>query len=212
MKKQVLAGALAASIAAVAIAGASLAYFTDTETKDNNFSIGKVNITLTEDSWGVEDDLENVYPGEPLAKDPNVVNETENPVFVRIKVEGLSEDVFSRYQWADGYNTAKWQYNGADGCYYYYDAENKTGILDGKAETGVLFDQIVLSKNVGNDMANKAMSVKVTAEAIQAQGARATFGEPGKEGDTVYNMDVAAIAAWFNGKNIEAAVDVAVDA
>lgn len=77
MKKQVLAGALAASIAAVSIAGASLAYFTDAEEKDNVFTVGNVSIVLTEPQWDVKGALEarDMYPCEAVAKDPTVTND-----------------------------------------------------------------------------------------------------------------------------------------
>lgn len=199
MKKQVLAGALAASIAAVSIAGASLAYFTDFEVKDNAFTTGKVDITLTEPAWDLEEH-EGVYPGEALAKDPQVTNETTNPVFVRIKVEGLGDNVVgTRYQWKDGVNDAQWVYN-QDGYYYYYNATEQTGVLFEDETTQPLFDQIVLSSEIGNEWADKDINVKVTAEAVQAQGARAKFGtESGNtaEGDTVLNMGVDAISMWF---------------
>ena len=47
-KKKIVSIALAAALAATAIVGSSLAYFTDTEKKTNTFTVGNVNITLTE--------------------------------------------------------------------------------------------------------------------------------------------------------------------
>ena len=50
MKKKVTAIALAVCILAVAVIGATMAYFTDTDSKTNTFTFGKVDIDLTEDS------------------------------------------------------------------------------------------------------------------------------------------------------------------
>lgn len=47
-KKKILAVALAASMAVLAVGGSSLAYFTDTDHADNTFTVGNVDIKLTE--------------------------------------------------------------------------------------------------------------------------------------------------------------------
>lgn len=86
MKKQVLAGALAASIAAVAIAGASLAYFTDTDNADNTFTVGNVAINLDENF----DQGSKLLPG---SKDKNnvqkevwVENTGSEEAYVRVHI------------------------------------------------------------------------------------------------------------------------------
>ena len=183
-KKKLLSLGLAASLAAVAIAGSSLAYFTDSDTKDNVYSIGNVDIQLVEPAWGTEE-ADNLYPGEPVKKDPTVVNAGKNPAFVRIKVEGAENFTF-RTDWKDGIS-ADWTYNDADGWYYYHKEGN--GVLQPDEATDALFDQIVLNTNVenGNGEANK---ITVKAEAVQAQGAKTKFVD-------VEQMTVEEIAAWF---------------
>ncbi len=81
----------------VFVVGGAVAYFTDTETKTNIFTIGGVDITLTEDGWDaltdandndIPDDAEDMMPGESVTKDPTVNNiSTKNPAFVFVKVE-----------------------------------------------------------------------------------------------------------------------------
>ena len=61
MKKKVTAIALAVCILAVAVIGATMAYFTDTDSKTNTFTFGKVDIDLTEES--IEDKEEGVKAG-----------------------------------------------------------------------------------------------------------------------------------------------------
>ena len=76
MKKKILSICLVAVIAAMAIAGASLAYFTAEDTATNVFTVGNVAIDLTEPEWDKKGavDAPEVYPGEALAKDPTVKN------------------------------------------------------------------------------------------------------------------------------------------
>lgn len=96
MKKKIFAIALAASIAVLAIAGTSMAYFTDTEEYTNVFTTGNVEIQLSEAA--VKDDgvgnlvLDNtanrtiindtpatkdygkIFPSQTIYKDPTIKN------------------------------------------------------------------------------------------------------------------------------------------
>ena len=77
-KKKILTLALAALIAVTAITSASVAYFTDTGTARNVFTMGNVNITLDEapvDEFGAV-----------LDKDPTVHNTGSNSAYVRATV------------------------------------------------------------------------------------------------------------------------------
>lgn len=69
MKKKIIALALVASLAIIAIAGASLAYFTDTDDATNAFTSGIVDITLNEVF-----DAENaqLIPGVDIQKDVTI--------------------------------------------------------------------------------------------------------------------------------------------
>lgn len=75
-KKKIFSIALAASLAAVAVVGSSLAYFTDKDEKANTLTIGNVDITLTEPGWDAtgKEEAKEMYPGEAVAKDPTVTN------------------------------------------------------------------------------------------------------------------------------------------
>lgn len=71
-----------------------------------------------------------------------------------------------------------------DGYFYY----NK--VLEVGAKTDALFDQIVIPTDLTNGDATTKFNVVVTAEAVQAQGARASWA-------AVQTMTVEDIAAWF---------------
>ena len=84
MKKKLTAIFLCVALVAIAIVGASLAYFTDTKTATNTFTMGDVKIKLDEtnvnDPEGdrVASNEYNVYPGAVVTKDPIVHNVGQN--------------------------------------------------------------------------------------------------------------------------------------
>ena len=84
----------------VFMVGGAIAYFTDTDSATNTFTIGNVNIDLVESTWenipaandannnGIPDAAEEMMPGETVDKDPVVKNlSTKNPAYVFVKVE-----------------------------------------------------------------------------------------------------------------------------
>lgn len=190
MKKKMVTICLVVALVLTAVAGGTLAYFTDTADAINTFTVGNVDITLTEPNWeGTgSNDAPEVYPGEPLAKDPTVTNAGANPCFVRIKVEGL--DCLGNagmITYRTDYVTDKLGDNwvkGTDGYFYY------SKVLEADATTDALFDQIVIPTGLTNGDAETEFDVDVTAEAVQAQGAKASWS-------AVQAMTVAEIAAWF---------------
>lgn len=189
MKKKIMAVCLTVCLAAVAVIGGTLAYFTDKDEAENVFTVGNVNIDLTEPNWDAEGskDADTVYPGEPLKKDPTVtVDEKSNPCFVRISVEGLKQfgekgDIIYRTDYVDNKLGENWVLH-TDGYYYY------TKIMEAGQTTDALFDQIVMPTTLtGNE---EAQPINVVAQAVQAQGAKASWAD-------VQNMTVEEIAAWF---------------
>lgn len=187
-KKKIVSLCLAAVLVVMAIAGATVAYFTDTDAKDNTFTVGNVDITLTEPNWegSGKEDAPEVYPGEPLAKDPTVTNVGKNPCFVRISVANLMQfgdkgDITYRTNYVAGKLGENWVLH-TDGYFYY------TKVLEVGATTDALFDQIVMPTGLtGNE---DTQPITVTAQAVQAQGAKPSF-------TAVQAMNVEEIAAWF---------------
>ena len=194
MKKKILSICLVAVIAAMAIAGASLAYFTAEDTATNVFTVGNVAIDLTEPEWDKKGavDAPEVYPGEALAKDPTVKNTGKNPCFVRISVTGWdslknaklsAQDITHRTDYVDEKLGENWTlYDG----YFYY-----TKVLAVNETTDALFDQIVIPTDVTNGDAATEYKLDVKAYAVQAQGAKPSWS-------AVQAMSVEEIAEWFN--------------
>ena len=91
MNKKKLVVVLAALVAVLTIAiGGTLAYFTADDEATNTFTVGNVDIDLTEPKWDGQgsEDAPEVYPGEAIAKDPTITNNGANPCFVRMKITG----------------------------------------------------------------------------------------------------------------------------
>ena len=206
MKKKVITLCLTLSLATIAIVGGTLAYFTDTTgSKENVFTVGNVNIELTEPSWDSTGsvDAPEIYPGEALAKDPTVTNVGANPCFVRMKVTGLDQFVgtfgsdamitLRHGEYVAGYDSTNWTLH-TDGYYYY----NKVLATDATAGdeynqglgtvTEPLFNQIVMPTQLTNNAV--ATPIVVYAEAVQAQGAQPSWS-------AVKSMTTQQVADWF---------------
>lgn len=115
-KKKIISLCLAAILVVTAIAGASLAYFTDTKNAENTFTMGNVKITLdeapvNEEGRAVDGDrvtaneygIKAVYPGAALDKDPTVHNIGKNPAYIRAVVT-----VENGMNWLGIYNENVW--------------------------------------------------------------------------------------------------------
>jgi len=79
--------AVAIVLLLVLVVGGLLAYFTDTDTKTNTFTLGNnIEISLTE-TWDSSDGL-GIHPGAVVSKKPAVKNDsTTTPAYVFMKVE-----------------------------------------------------------------------------------------------------------------------------
>ncbi len=92
MKKKITAILLCAALVAIAAAGASLAYFTDTKTATNTFTMGDVKIKLDETDITnpkgdrVSSNEYDVYPGAVVTKDPIVHNVGKNAAYIRASI------------------------------------------------------------------------------------------------------------------------------
>ena len=80
MKKKITAFAMVFALAAVAVVGGSLAYFTDEDETENTFAVGNVNISMIEQQRNEQnpDMLSPYVDGSTLI--PVVENEKESPV------------------------------------------------------------------------------------------------------------------------------------
>ncbi len=92
-KKSILMAAIAVMLVAVLVVGGTLAYFTDTKSATNTFTVGDVKIKLDESNVNDPDgdrvtsnEYTGMLPGIQYKKDPVVTNTGKNGAYVRAVV------------------------------------------------------------------------------------------------------------------------------
>ena len=95
-KRTILLGTAAVAVTAF-IGGQTLAYFTDSQSVENTFTVGNLDIEEKETDWDDNEDGKDLYPGAILYKNPTVRNKTSNangdePCYVRMIVEAVDND------------------------------------------------------------------------------------------------------------------------
>lgn len=187
MKKEITAIALVVCLVAVAIVGGSLAYFTDEEEATNTFTVGNVDITLTEPNW--DEDYATLIPGREIPKDPTItVEETSQRAYTFLKVQ-LSEDFMKLIQtyYGENYDFAT-NFAKVVGDWFIlpegYAPKVMSsdlsagyvilGVLSPKdpGESVVYFEGVKIPADVDGDMikADGTYEIYITAYAIQAEG------------------------------------------
>lgn len=191
MKKKIVSLCLVVALIAVAVIGGTLAYFTDTDSATNTFTVGNVDISLTEDQWVAPTAAE---PGVAYAKNPVVSNIGANDAWVRVNVTLSDYAAFAGAAEANeitdlatifaGHDENKWALVGAPVVdeaantvtySYYY----KTILAPG-TNTGALFTSVTIPAAFDNeDMAalGDDFTISITADAIQTADAYATAAD-----------------------------------
>ena len=200
-KKTILAAVV---LLLVFVVGGAIAYFTDTDTKTNTFTIGNVDITLTEPNWSttdsnsnnVPDAAENLMPGQSVAKDPTINNvSTKNPAYVFAKVEvpcttvtspATPEEMFTytvNTGWTELSTAAVACTSGGTATHVYYYGSNGTltslaaaadSSTPTSTSTAVFSNVTLLSTLTGNEGLTGNKNVVVTGYGIQTQGLAST--------------------------------------
>lgn len=109
-KKSILMAAIAVMLVAVLVVGGTLAYFTDTKSADNTFTVGDVKIKLDESNVNdpngdrvTSNEYTDVFPGIQYKKDPVVTNTGKNDAYVRAVVT-----IENGMNWMGLYNENVW--------------------------------------------------------------------------------------------------------
>lgn len=173
MKRKLLAVALAVSCLSLAAYG-TVAYFTAEDTATNVITAGNVDISLKETAIPENggdpvpfEDVFGVMPGSEVSKIVEVENTGDNPAYIRICLEkelalaeGKTGEIDLSLMVID-LNTENWTEK--DGYYYYNTA------LDAGKTTEPLFTTVRFSKDMDNRYQNSKATMKVFAEATQAE-------------------------------------------
>ena len=85
MRKNISKALLLTGVLCLAGIGGVSAYLTDYDQASNQFTVGKVDISLEEKNWKPEDHTK-LEPGEDIKKDPQIRNTGTNDAFVYLEV------------------------------------------------------------------------------------------------------------------------------
>lgn len=188
MKKKITAIFLCVALVAIAIVGASLAYFTDSKSAENTFTMGNVQIKLDEtnvnDPTGdrVTSNTYNAYPGAVVTKDPIVHNTGKNAAYIRAKVEvkgwETNREKYPNYVAGELKDSLKYLIDGLGEGWSLVSAtaanEDVTfvlkydGVLAAGAKTTAMFQQVKVPAGLTNTDVFGTITVK--ADAIQTDG------------------------------------------
>lgn len=182
LKKKILAAGLAVCMAAILVTGMTLAYFTDSAEKENTFTVGKVDIELTEPNW-VDDS--QLMPGKTIPKDPTITVASGSETaytFMKVQLSKDFMDLMSAYAAAEEITDPSaliedWFTTTAKPKVMYMDVDEGyviLGVLSPKTagESVTYFDEVKVPSGVKQEMikANGDYTITVTAYAIQAEG------------------------------------------
>ncbi len=155
-KNRFVAAACILLAACLCVSGVA-AYMADADKARNQFTIGGVNVELTEEF----NPPEKLTPGVVIEKDVKVTNTGPNSCYVRVLAVFSNSDM-GQYCTVD-WNTTDWVYNENDSYWYYTKA-----IIDGEVTTS-LFTTITLSEEIP-EAAIKDFDMIVYTESYQADG------------------------------------------
>lgn len=201
MKKKLTLVVTCIVLVAAMVIGGTLAYFTDSKTATNTFTMGNVNIKLDEtdiknpEGDRVTSNAYDVYPGEVVTKDPIVHNTGKNGAYIRATVNvynwmNLVAAYYPDFKETfpnDGYKAALNLLVGELGEGWsvvdvvagdtftigQFDAKfvlKYDGVLAADADTTAMFQTVTIPAGIDNANASSFQSVKVVAQAIQADG------------------------------------------
>lgn len=157
-KKSIISIVMAICLVAVTMVGATLAFFTDkTQEVVNTFTVGNVDIDLTEPDWDPDEGLD-LYPGAEIPKDPQITNTGTGDGYIVMKVSGMTE--MKDQGFYAFFNEADWDLvnEAGEAVTVTRDAEGNALLVDGYyvynkgalasgATTPALFEKVNLSED-----------------------------------------------------------------
>ena len=173
----------------IAFIGGTIAYLTDTDSATNVFTLGNIDITLTEPSW-VATNAQNIMPGAEIDKDPQINNVGTAGAYVFIKVEEPCYAGNKLFSYTAGND---WAVVGTAGTcaatglstattVYGYESNGAMAELAANASTSSLFTEVTLDNTLtSTDIAGITtalngddLEIVVTGYGIQSAGLGST--------------------------------------
>ena len=164
MKKKITALCLCVALLAVAIVGASLAYFTDTDTATNTFTVGNVKIDLieqekTDNGLGEFTQEKTLVPGKSndgnaVSKIVTVKNTGKNDAWVWVELRIPKYLVSTKYPTNESKNALHWNSYGCFNVEYnsgnYWKLATSDGIVD-ESHKVTNTDMVAVEDGLWND-------------------------------------------------------------
>lgn len=186
-KRNLKRAGLVAGILCLASVGGVSAYLTDFNKADNQFTVGRVSITVEEPGFD-PDDQTKIEPGKEISKDPKIKNTGVNDAFVYLEVSipmanveavteagtrlGVKNQELFSFQPSESWTKLSSKTSGNNQIYVY--AYNK--ILPAEETTEALFSSVKFLNVIEKQIDEQQLSIPVRAYAIQASY---TGGESG---------------------------------
>ena len=186
-KRNLKRAGLVAGILCLASVGGVSAYLTDFNKADNQFTVGRVAITVEEPGFDPEEQTK-IEPGKEISKDPKIKNTGVNDAFVYLEVSipmanveavteagtrlGVKNQELFSFQPSESWTKLSSKTSGNNQIYVY--AYNK--ILPAEETTEALFSSVKFLNVIEKQIDEQQLSIPVRAYAIQASY---TGGESG---------------------------------
>ncbi|EGT3613256.1 hypothetical protein E5N06_07855 [Clostridium perfringens] len=184
MSKKKIIGLCIAGVLAVGSIGGSLAWFTSSDSKTNQFSTASTdnpsnpNSGIKIDEKFDENKAKNRLPGDEVTKQVNVINTATYDQLIRVKIKKVWKDAKGEEKPdldtkninlnfennltdSNKPEEGKW-IEGSDGYYYY------NGIVNPDGQTANLLESVTLSKDTTNEFKGLKFDVVVDSEGVQA--------------------------------------------
>lgn len=167
-KKKIISLCLVVCLLATAIGG-TLAYFTDTDSEKNTFTVGNVDIEVSETNKinGVDvtgNAFEKVMPGSVITKTPVVTNNSSEDAYVRVVVRATNQEelyaLLEKYSETDVFVGWDFEFDKVGGMRY--TSTRSPGTTDGVELIAV--DEGISSHGSGNVLISADNYFKTDAE------------------------------------------------
>lgn len=186
-KKKTIAVAIV--LALILLIGGMLAYFTDTDTETNEFTLGKVNIEIDE-TWDSTNG-ENVIPGQTITKAPSITNQNDSTaayVFAEIVVPcyvGANDALTPLFTFTANSGWTLINTPAADATsktityvYAYGSASEMTRLAVGSITSTAVFNEVTVAPTLTNTQAGSVATTDIVVNAYGIQADNLTETAP----------------------------------
>lgn len=175
---------IASALATMLLIRASFAYFVDRDAVTNHFTVGDVEISVSEPDW-VPEDGELITPKKEIMKNPKITNDGANDAYVFMSVKipraevqtaaddgslipAKEQDLFT-YQINSNWKLIKTNQESdhSEYIYGYVDSNGKMSALKPGAATNALFDSVRFINIVEEQIDGQELDIDIDTMGIQ---------------------------------------------